>query len=122
MIEVNILWSQHQVHHSSEEYNLSTALRQGVVQRWATWVRFAMADLSSLFCPVIASYRAGAINFDLDLDYLFADGFFRTTQSVCSPFPIQFAVPVLDPHGGSWSFGTARMGAQYSQSSPSTPR
>jgi len=38
--EVNILWSQHQVHHSSEEYNLSTALRQGVVQRWATWIIF----------------------------------------------------------------------------------
>lgn len=34
------MWSQHQVHHSSEEYNLSTALRQGVVQRWATWIIF----------------------------------------------------------------------------------
>lgn len=34
LAEVNLFWSQHQVHHSSEEYNLSTALRQGVWQGW----------------------------------------------------------------------------------------
>lgn len=34
--EVNLFWSQHQVHHSSEEYNLTTALRQGVWQAWST--------------------------------------------------------------------------------------
>ncbi|XP_053876263.1 alkylglycerol monooxygenase isoform X1 [Malaclemys terrapin pileata] len=36
--EVNILWAAHQVHHSSEAYNLSTALRQSVLQRYASWV------------------------------------------------------------------------------------
>ncbi|XP_064470672.1 alkylglycerol monooxygenase-like isoform X2 [Ornithodoros turicata] len=30
--EVNILWAAHQVHHSSEFYNLTTALRQSVAQ------------------------------------------------------------------------------------------
>ncbi|XP_057371745.1 alkylglycerol monooxygenase-like [Daphnia carinata] len=34
--EVNLFWSQHQVHHSSEEYNLTTALRQGVWQGFTT--------------------------------------------------------------------------------------
>ena len=29
---VNILWATHVVHHQSEEYNLSTALRQGFIQ------------------------------------------------------------------------------------------
>lgn len=29
---VNVLWATHAVHHQSEEYNLSTALRQGAVQ------------------------------------------------------------------------------------------
>lgn len=30
--EVNFMWAAHQVHHSSEEYNLTTALRQSAVQ------------------------------------------------------------------------------------------
>lgn len=33
---VNILWATHVVHHHSEEYNLSTALRQGSLQGLAT--------------------------------------------------------------------------------------
>ena len=37
-VEVNIFWAAHQMHHSSEEYNLTTALRQGAVQRFVSWV------------------------------------------------------------------------------------
>ena len=33
------MWAAHQVHHSSEDYNLSTALRQSVLQRYNSWVR-----------------------------------------------------------------------------------
>ena len=33
------MWAAHQVHHSSEDYNLSTALRQSILQRYCTWVR-----------------------------------------------------------------------------------
>ena len=36
--EVNILWAGHQTHHSSEDYNLSTALRQSAVHRYFGWV------------------------------------------------------------------------------------
>ncbi|KAL6471373.1 hypothetical protein MHYP_G00200230 [Metynnis hypsauchen] len=36
--ELNILWAAHQVHHSSEYYNLTTALRQSVTQQCASWV------------------------------------------------------------------------------------
>uniref|UniRef100_A0A8D1AAJ7 Alkylglycerol monooxygenase n=2 Tax=Sus scrofa TaxID=9823 RepID=A0A8D1AAJ7_PIG len=36
--EVNILWAAHQTHHSSEGYNLSTALRQSVFQIYTSWV------------------------------------------------------------------------------------
>ncbi|XP_030759328.1 alkylglycerol monooxygenase-like [Sitophilus oryzae] len=32
--EVHILWAQHQVHHSSEDYNLAVGLRQSVLQGW----------------------------------------------------------------------------------------
>ncbi|KAL9988521.1 hypothetical protein ACROYT_G002976 [Oculina patagonica] len=34
--EINILWAAHQVHHSSEDYNLMTALRQSVVQKYTS--------------------------------------------------------------------------------------
>ncbi|XP_043925419.1 alkylglycerol monooxygenase [Protopterus annectens] len=36
--EVNILWSAHQAHHSSEDYNLTTALRQSLMQKWFSWI------------------------------------------------------------------------------------
>ncbi|CAL8114284.1 unnamed protein product [Orchesella dallaii] len=36
--EVNIFWAQHQVHHSSEDYNLTTALRQAGFQGWIAWM------------------------------------------------------------------------------------
>ncbi|MFN3529422.1 MAG: sterol desaturase family protein [Bacteroidia bacterium] len=34
--EVNLFWAGHVVHHQSEEYNLSVALRQGVFQKFFT--------------------------------------------------------------------------------------
>ena len=32
------MWAAHQAHHSSEDYNLTTALRQSVLQRYSSWV------------------------------------------------------------------------------------
>jgi alkylglycerol monooxygenase len=36
--EINLFWAAHQTHHSSEDYNLSTALRQSVFQKYTSWV------------------------------------------------------------------------------------
>ena len=36
--EVNAFWAAHVVHHSSEEYNLSVALRQGAFQPVFSWI------------------------------------------------------------------------------------
>ncbi|KAE8737935.1 hypothetical protein FOCC_FOCC016600, partial [Frankliniella occidentalis] len=36
--EVHILWAQHQVHHSSEDYNLAVGLRQSLLQGWCGFV------------------------------------------------------------------------------------
>ncbi|KAL5007036.1 hypothetical protein ScPMuIL_015842 [Solemya velum] len=36
--EVNFMWAAHSVHHSSEEYNLTTALRQSVLQLYTSWM------------------------------------------------------------------------------------
>lgn len=38
--EVNILWATHEVHHQSEEYNLTVALRQGIFQVSVTFIYF----------------------------------------------------------------------------------
>jgi len=35
--EINVLWAAHQVHHSAEDYNLSTALRQSSFQAFGAW-------------------------------------------------------------------------------------
>jgi alkylglycerol monooxygenase len=35
--EVNFLWAAHVVHHSSEDYNLAVALRQGVFTNLTSW-------------------------------------------------------------------------------------
>jgi len=35
--EINVLWAAHQVHHSSEDYNLTTALRQSAFQGFGSW-------------------------------------------------------------------------------------
>jgi len=35
--EINILWAAHQVHHSSEDYNLTTALRQSMIMKFGNW-------------------------------------------------------------------------------------
>lgn len=36
--EVNLFWAAHQVHHSSQDYTLSTALRQSMLQRFTSWL------------------------------------------------------------------------------------
>lgn len=36
--EINILWGGHVVHHQSEEYNLSVALRQGAFQKFGSFL------------------------------------------------------------------------------------
>lgn len=54
--EVNILWAAHVVHHSSEEYNLSTALRQtatGHLFGWIFYLPIALAGVPPLVFVVV---------------------------------------------------------------------
>ena len=39
------MWAFHQTHHSSEDYNLSTALRQSVFQMYTSWVNVVVNNL-----------------------------------------------------------------------------
>ncbi|XP_070822847.1 alkylglycerol monooxygenase [Chaetodon trifascialis] len=54
--EVSFIWAAHQVHHSSEYYNLTTALRQSVTQPFTSWVFYlplALVAPPSLFAAHI---------------------------------------------------------------------
>eukprot|EP01087_Luapelamoeba_hula_P013165 TRINITY_DN3755_c0_g1_i1.p1 TRINITY_DN3755_c0_g1~~TRINITY_DN3755_c0_g1_i1.p1 ORF type:complete len:534 (-),score=59.71 TRINITY_DN3755_c0_g1_i1:29-1630(-) len=46
---INMFWAMHGIHHSSEEYNLSVALRQSSVHGWFGWVYYL--PLALLFPP-----------------------------------------------------------------------
>ncbi|MEZ4586321.1 MAG: sterol desaturase family protein [Gemmatimonadales bacterium] len=48
--EVNVLWAGHVVHHSSEEYNLTVALRQSSLHGLFTWIFYL--PLAALGVPV----------------------------------------------------------------------
>ncbi|MGN2242764.1 sterol desaturase family protein [Frateuria sp. GZRR33] len=55
--EVNILWAAHVVHHQSEHYNLSTALRQtgsGVLLGWLFYLPMALAGIPTEVFAVVA--------------------------------------------------------------------
>jgi len=50
--QINALWAAHIVHHQSEEYNLTVALRQSWFQGWFSWVFYLPLALIG-FDPVI---------------------------------------------------------------------
>ena len=55
--EVNILWAAHVVHHQSEHYNLSTALRQtgsGMLLGWLFYLPMALAGVPTEVFVVVA--------------------------------------------------------------------
>jgi sterol desaturase/sphingolipid hydroxylase (fatty acid hydroxylase superfamily) len=59
MHEVRVLWANHVSHHSSERYNLSTALRQPWSGLTMAWV---FAPMPLLGFPAKITFRAGQLN------------------------------------------------------------
>jgi sterol desaturase/sphingolipid hydroxylase (fatty acid hydroxylase superfamily) len=59
MHEVRVLWANHVSHHSSERYNLSTALRQPWSGLTMAWV---FAPMPLLGYPAKVTFRAGQLN------------------------------------------------------------
>lgn len=58
--EINVLWAAHGVHHQSEEYNLTTALRQtssGFIFGWVFYVPMAVVGI-----PPVVFFTVGLIN------------------------------------------------------------
>jgi len=58
--EVNLLWAGHVVHHSSEEYNLTVALRQSGLHGLFTWVFYLPLALAGV--PVTMWVTCHALN------------------------------------------------------------
>lgn len=50
--EVHILWAQHQVHHTSEDFNMGVGIRQSVLQGWCGFVSTHIVD----FFTVLINY------------------------------------------------------------------
>jgi len=55
--EINVLWASHVVHHSSEEYNLTTALRQtsGSIFGWIFYIPMALSGIEPLMLAAVGS-------------------------------------------------------------------
>ncbi|XP_059195865.1 alkylglycerol monooxygenase [Centropristis striata] len=62
--EVNFIWAAHQVHHSSEYYNLTTALRQSLTQQFTSWIFY-------LPLALVAPPTVFAVHIQLNLLYQF---------------------------------------------------
>jgi len=58
--ERNILWAAHSVHHQSEDYNLSTALRQTSTGFLLSWIFYL--PLAVLGVPLLVFVSVGALN------------------------------------------------------------
>ncbi|MCZ4243557.1 sterol desaturase family protein [Pedobacter punctiformis] len=58
--QVNALWAAHIVHHQSEEYNLTVALRQSWFQGWFSWVFYlplALIGFDPLMFLTLSSFN-----------------------------------------------------------------
>ncbi|KAK5922122.1 hypothetical protein CgunFtcFv8_019419 [Champsocephalus gunnari] len=62
--EVSFMWAAHQVHHSSEYYNLTTALRQSLTQQFTSWIFY-------LPMALIAPPAVFAVHIQLNFLYQF---------------------------------------------------
>ena len=104
--EVNVLWAAHQVHHSSEDYNLTTALRQSAFQTFGAWVLFFHYITYTSITIILA--------------FLSSHGFLHPSQpSNCSQ-RAEPSLPVLDPHWDCEEYWTTGVCPQHSQSPQSS--
>ncbi|CAH1251063.1 AGMO [Branchiostoma lanceolatum] len=85
--EVNIMWASHQVHHSSEDYNLTTALRQSSTQKVLT---FLFQLPAALLVPP-AAYSA---HYQFNLLYQF----WIHTELVTSLGPLEYILNTPSHH------------------------
>ncbi|GIY73889.1 alkylglycerol monooxygenase [Caerostris extrusa] len=85
--EINLLWAAHQVHHSSEDYNLTTALRQSVLQSYFVWV---------LYLPLALIVPPTALLVHLQFNLLYQ--FWIHTEVVRKLGPLEYVINTASHH------------------------
>ncbi|XP_077383304.1 alkylglycerol monooxygenase [Festucalex cinctus] len=77
--EVAILWAAHQVHHSSEYYNFTTALRQPLTQQLTSWI---------FYVPMALAVPPSAFAVHIQLNLLFQ--FWLHTEVIRDMGPLEW--------------------------------
>ncbi|XP_051791676.1 alkylglycerol monooxygenase isoform X2 [Erpetoichthys calabaricus] len=85
--EVNIMWAAHQAHHSSEDYNLSTALRQSVMNQYLSWLFY-------LPMALVIPPSVFAVHIQFNLIYQF----WIHTETVGNLGPLEFVINTPSHH------------------------
>ncbi|XP_004702885.1 alkylglycerol monooxygenase isoform X1 [Echinops telfairi] len=85
--EVNIMWAGHQTHHSSEDYNLSTALRQSVLQIYTSWI---------FYCPLALFIPPSVYAVHLQFNLLYQ--FWIHTEVINSLGPLELILNTPSHH------------------------
>jgi sterol desaturase/sphingolipid hydroxylase (fatty acid hydroxylase superfamily) len=57
MHEFHLAWLPHSVHHSGEDYNLATGLRQGAIQSAFSWIWYTPLALLGFNPVAFAAHR-----------------------------------------------------------------
>lgn len=100
-VEVNVLWATHQVHHSSEHFNLSTALRQSVPQVYLHIVSVNLIWFNSLiwFLDLILWFTWSIqVTESIFSVVLPSTSTVPTSNPVLGTFWTEYIVSVLDPY------------------------
>ncbi|KAK5578160.1 hypothetical protein RB653_003113 [Dictyostelium firmibasis] len=86
--EINFMWATHVTHHSSDKYNLTTALRQSIFQMYFSWI---------LFLPIGFFIPPGIYVFHKQFNTI--NQFWIHTQLIGKlPWPIEFIMNTPSHH------------------------
>lgn len=85
--EINIIWAAHQAHHSSEDYNLCTALRQSVLQQYTSWI---------FYCPLALFIPPSVFAVHIQFNLLYQ--FWIHTEVIRSLGPLELVLNTPSHH------------------------
>ncbi|XP_041970669.1 alkylglycerol monooxygenase-like [Aricia agestis] len=79
--EVHILWAQHQVHHTSEDFNMGVGIRQSVLQGWCGFI---------FYLPLALAIPPAQFIMHHQFSYLYM--FWIHTESIKSLGPLEYVL------------------------------
>lgn len=85
--EVHILWAQHQVHHTSEDFNMGVGIRQSVLQGWCGFI---------FYLPLALIIPPAQFIMHHQFSYLYM--FWIHTETVKSLGPLEFILNTPSHH------------------------